>query len=266
MSKEITTIPQLENTLIHIKEQIRALPETCNWYIMHDAARAIEAAATILKHKDLQVESSIAINEVERIINSITVQQKPGPKTGKADKETIKQEANERELGWMKYDFRKAHGNLSDVKFEELKKEARETGEPLSRNRLIRESNKEARKNQPPEEQKQGTEAEPVHKAPSRADLEQKISNLHYQVNELKEENGRLREEDTNSELGKALEELRVCRSSSKQVELANNELSKECGNLKRMTNAQKARIRQIEDKLENAEERIAITSENDPT
>ena len=92
MSKEVTTIPQMEKNLLHIKEQIKSLPEVCNWYVMHDAARAIEAAAAILKHKDLQVEASIAINEVERIINGMTVPQKPGPKTGKATDETIQQE------------------------------------------------------------------------------------------------------------------------------------------------------------------------------
>ena len=262
MHKDIATPTQLEKTMIHIKEQIKELPDTCNWYVMHDSARAVEAAAVILKHKDLQVEASIAISEVERIINSMTPSKKPGKKKGKADDETISQEANERELGFQKYRFRQAHENLSDEKFEELKTEARETGEPLSRRRLIQESNKEAKKNQPQEEQKQETETEPERKTPSKVDLKKENSDFQGQINELTEMNERLGNDDTKYELAKALEELRVCRSSLQQAEFSRNQYRDKSVNQTRMINAQKTRIQKLDAQVEKLEERIEIMSE----
>ena len=272
MSRDISTVPQkdiatptqLENSLIKIKAQIRTLPDTCNWYVMHDSARAVEAAAIILKHKDLQVEASIAISEVERIINSMTMAQKKKPrlKTGKADEETIKQEASERELGFQKYRFRQAHEHMSDEKFEELKTEARETGEPLSRRKLIQESKKEAKKSQPQEEQKQETEAEPEQKKSPKVDLKKEISDLHGVINGYEEDFRSLQNDDTKREHAKTLEEFRVFKLSYRKVVSERDEQSKEITRLKRIINAQKARIRDFRDELEKAHERIAIMND----
>ncbi len=142
MNKQIGTLQPVENDQnIPAKLDIarRALAEaTEDWQRIgiRDSARALEAAAEILKHKNIQVQAANLVQDAERAIakaNPPNITGRPKkvvtPNNDFLESEPVISQNNLRQI-------RQAHNNLSDEEYEEVKQEAIESQIPLTRSNL----------------------------------------------------------------------------------------------------------------------------------
>ena len=98
---------------------------------VRNVAAALEAAAAILKRKEIQVEASILVAEAEReIARSNPPKQGGRPKAGKI------QDSESHISPDTIRDVRKAHSQIEDDEFRDVAKQARESGQPVTRKAL----------------------------------------------------------------------------------------------------------------------------------
>ena len=177
---------------------------------IRDQARAAQAAAEILKRRDIQVEASILVAAAERAIAAVNPPEQ-GRRTDLGSNFVVydhevprnapdgqvtnyaEDEANgsdnfvvvDHEVDpQLVRDIRRAHHSLTDEQFDELKDKARESGEPITRSGLRR----IARKLNPPEpsdEPRPPTRTQVLES--ERAEAIAKQSELRAEVEELKE-------------------------------------------------------------------------------
>lgn len=139
MNKQIGTLQPVENDQnIPAKLDIarRALAEvTEDWQRIkiRDYAKALEAAAAILKHKNIQVQAANLVQDAERAIakaNPPNITGRPKkvvtPNNDFLESEPVISQNNLRQI-------RHAHNNLSDEEYEAAKAESVETQTPLTR-------------------------------------------------------------------------------------------------------------------------------------
>lgn len=109
---------------------------------VRDVAKALEAAANILKHKDIQVEAASLVMDAEREIAKASPSkqgQRPSPRSDGAISGDVRRK------------IRQAHAYLDDDEYEEIKQKAREEQVPLTRSQISKEGRK---KNKRVEKQK----------------------------------------------------------------------------------------------------------------
>ena len=104
---------------------------------VRDHAAAVQAAAAILKRKDVQVDASLLVAEAEREIAKANPPAPPG-RGKKVEAASTISKATRSEL-------RKAHTPITDKQFADLKNQAREQGQPLTR-QAIKDVAREAEK------------------------------------------------------------------------------------------------------------------------
>ena len=97
---------------------------------VRDHAKALEAAAEILKRKDIQVEASLLVTEAERAIAKAN----PPKVRGAAKKNSVPRGHTISSDTVRK--ARQAHDRLTDDQFEDVKRQAREQGQPVTRQAL----------------------------------------------------------------------------------------------------------------------------------
>ena len=130
---------------------------------IRDEARAVAAAAAILKRRDIQTEATILVATAERAIAKANP-----PEQGRRTDVEDNFVAPDNEVNTqLVRDIRFAHDKLTDEQFEAVAEEARAQGEPLTRTALKR----EARKLNPPA-QDDSDESEPDKpKPPTKVEL-----------------------------------------------------------------------------------------------
>ena len=139
----------------------RALAEaTEDWQRIEirDYAKALEAAAAILKHKHIQVQAANLVQDVERAIakaNPPNITGRPKkvvtPNNDFLESEPVISQNNLRQI-------RQAHNNLSDEEYEAAKAESVETETPLTRSAL-KEKGKQKRREETRQEREKNLSA-----------------------------------------------------------------------------------------------------------
>ena len=117
--------------------------------VVRDQARAAVAAAAILKRRDIQTEASVLVATAEREIAKANPPTPPEERSPGRGGNTVNPDNDipDAVSGEVVRQIRQAHGSLTDEQFQALTEQAREKGEPLTREVLKR----EAKKLNPPE-------------------------------------------------------------------------------------------------------------------
>ncbi len=113
--------------------------------VVRDQARAAVAAAAILKRRDIQTEASVLVATAEREIAKANPPTPPEERSpGRGGNTVVRDDGIP---PTTVRDIRQAHDKLTDEQFRAVTEQAREKGEPLTREVLKR----EAKKLNPPE-------------------------------------------------------------------------------------------------------------------
>ena len=95
---------------------------------VRDHAAAVQAAAAILNRRDIQVEASILVTEAERAIAKANPPAPPGRGKKVDPGSTISKPVRQK--------IRQTHAPITDPEFDQVKEQAREQGEPITRKAL----------------------------------------------------------------------------------------------------------------------------------
>ena len=111
--------------------------------LLRDSAKAVVAAAEVVKRKDVQTAASLLVAEAERAIAKANPPKPAGrPKESVISNNAIDSESVEPAVSpGVLRQIRSAHSRLSDEAFEALKVRAVEESEPVTRKMLLREGN-----------------------------------------------------------------------------------------------------------------------------
>ena len=134
-------VSEFEGRLAYIAKLIGEATDEAGLRAAHDAARMVERAAAILRHRDIQTRSAALVMDAERAMAKTTPAQTPAEagKNGGRGNKRVNDDANPFPPlpAYTLARFRSAHSGLPDEQYQQIREASIQSETPLTRDTLI---------------------------------------------------------------------------------------------------------------------------------